>query len=100
MQALQAACQLTTNAEIRFAALCFALDAEPSGQLHQLCRRYRVPTHYHQLANLVAHHHLTAFRAKALNDEALLQLLSHLDIFRRSERFDNFLTACAAVVAP
>ena len=97
IKALQSATKLTSSAEIRFAALCFALESTPVQKLQDICNRYRVPKEYQQLAKLVAEYHLTAFKAKSLTDEEILNLLSHLDIFRRSERFENFLLACTAV---
>jgi tRNA nucleotidyltransferase (CCA-adding enzyme) len=110
MKALHAACQLSADPSIRFAALMYSYDdddtaSQPAGiaptsdllTLHGLCRRYRAPNHYQQLVKMVVRYHHDALIAHLLSAEKLLNLFSCLDIFRRNERFENFLTACQAI---
>jgi len=91
MAALQAACKLTTDTSIRLAALLY-----PSAE-NQLCNRYRVPNHTHELAKLTATFHIDAFNSASLPDDKMIALLSRLDIYRRGDRFTDFLVACEAI---
>lgn len=61
------------------------------------CDRYRVPTTYKTLAILSALHYASALNAQTLSPEALLSLFTALDIFRRKERFQQFLLVCEAI---
>lgn len=104
MQALIAAAKLTQDASVRFAALLYALPEdkaaiEPKKAIVDSCNRYRVPTAYRELAVLTALHYQQALQIKTLSAEQLLQLLSMLDVFRRNERFELFLTSCEAIAA-
>lgn len=91
MAALKAASALSTDSAIRFAALLY--DARDN----QLLNRYRAPNQHQELAKLVAKFHEQAFSAKSLPDEKIIDLLSRLDIYRRSKRFEEFLVACQAI---
>lgn len=103
IQALRASQPLSTEASVRFAALLHDMpeDQEDKSTARQtiaaLCRRYRVPNACHELAKLVATHASTAFQERTLSPDTLLQLFSSLDIFRREERFQDFLLACMAI---
>lgn len=99
MQALQHACQLTSDPNIRLAALLHDYHAGDSKHLSMLCHRYRLPNAYHQLAKLTAAHHHEAQQAKSLGADTLLTLFYRLDYFRREQRFNDFLTACQAIYA-
>lgn len=96
MQALLAAATLTPKATVRFAALLHAL---PQGKkaIADICNRYRAPNAYRELASLAAQHHEQALIASNLSSADLLQLFSTLDIFRREERFNDFLLAVQAI---
>lgn len=96
MTALNAACQITTNKMVRFAALVHALP-DAKNAISLLCNRYRLPNAYHELAKLTAVHHSKALLGKKLSGEQLLQLFNGLDIFRREERFQHFLQTCQAI---
>jgi tRNA nucleotidyltransferase (CCA-adding enzyme) len=61
-----------------------------------LCERLRAPAECRDLAVLVARDHGNAHRALALRPATLLEVLERLDAFRRPERFEDFLAACAA----
>ena len=96
MQALIAAAKITTEASIRFAALLHALPHAKEA-VNEVCRRFRAPIAFKELAGLVALHWRTALTAQKLTAEALSKLLSALDIYRRDARFLDFLTACEAI---
>lgn len=96
MQALHAATLLSTEPMVRFAALVHDLP-DPQKNIADICNRYRAPNHYRELALLTAKLYESAFNAKSLSAEALLQLFSSLDIFRRQERFQYFLQTCKAI---
>ncbi len=94
--ALQAAVSQSGEPLIRFAALLHLLN---DVELAALCQRYRIPTAYRDLARLVARH-LNAYQhALTLSAAAMLALLQALDVFRRPQRFEQWLLACGACVA-
>src|SRR5690606_2480984 len=59
--------------------------------------RCKVPRDCQELALLVGEYHCQAEQAETLQPEALFELLQHFDIYRRPERFEQFLTACEMV---
>lgn len=103
IKALMAASPLTAHPAVRFAALCHALPEEEQNHfpaketITKLCKRYRIPNTFSQLAILTALHYTTALQAKQLTAENLYDFFNSLDIYRRETRFDLFLTACAAI---
>lgn len=68
-----------------------------SAGLNTLCRRYRVPSDYQELAKLTAMLNMETARADTLTAEELIDLLYRLDVFRREPRFIEFLQACSAI---
>jgi len=112
MMVLDSAALLSTDPEVRFAALCHDLgkgntprDKWPSHYGHEergvkltetLCKRMRVPKRFQTLAILVARYHTHCHRAAELRSTTLLKTLESLDAFRRPERLEQFLTACKA----
>jgi tRNA nucleotidyltransferase (CCA-adding enzyme) len=96
MDALLAATKLTDNTIVRFSALLHDLP-EPKKEMSALCHRYRTPNAYRELAMLTALHYQEALKARDLPPQALLQLFSAWDIFRREERFQLFLITCLAI---
>ncbi|MGH8233665.1 MAG: multifunctional CCA addition/repair protein [Rhodanobacteraceae bacterium] len=64
--------------------------------LRALCERLKVPAEYAEIAALTCRHHLDAHRALELKPGTVLALLESFDAFRRPERLDPFLIACAA----
>jgi tRNA nucleotidyltransferase (CCA-adding enzyme) len=64
--------------------------------LRALCGRLKVPAEYAALAALTCRHHLDAHRALEMKPATVLQLLEAFDVFRRPERLEPFLVACAA----
>lgn len=106
------AAQLSADPEVCFAGLCHDFgkaltpkSAWPKHPEHEkqglhlvknLCNRFRVPTAFRELAQIVTLHHGQAHRANELTAAAILQLLQHTDAFRREGRFEKFLLACEA----
>jgi tRNA nucleotidyltransferase (CCA-adding enzyme) len=112
MTVLRQAARLTPEPRIRFAALTHDLgkgetpaDRWPRHDGHEersarlverLCERLRVPNDFRELAVGVARWHGLCHRALELRPSTVLELLEHLDAFRRPERFAEFLVACEA----
>lgn len=94
MTALVQAAKISSDARVRLAALLYALSV---AEIKTLCDRYRIPSDYRELALLIAEHLNEYRRARELSAEELLSLLQRLDVFRREERFRNFLIACKAI---
>ena len=106
------AVELTDDPAVRFAALLHDLGKgatdpalwprhighEQKGKalVDQLCVRLTAPKQYRELAILVATHHGRCHQACEMRPETLLRLLESLDLFRRPERLEPFLTACIA----
>ena len=109
---LEQATKLTTDTQVRFAALVHDLGKATTPQeiwpshhghgergvelINRLCNRLRIPNRYRNLANLVARYHLNCHRIQELSPTVVLGKLEGLDAFRRPERFDQFLLACEA----
>lgn len=98
MRAMISAAQLSFPAIVRFAALLHDVP-EPRQNIKSICRRYRAPNDYQELAELTARHYQAALDARSMTPSALLDLLSALDVFRREKRFHLFLKTCQAVAA-
>ncbi|HKQ26335.1 MAG TPA: multifunctional CCA addition/repair protein [Burkholderiales bacterium] len=61
----------------------------------KLCDRLRVPNECRDLAVLVARYHGDVHRAVELRPGTMLKLLAATDVFRKPERFEEFVNACA-----
>ncbi len=112
LMVLDQAARLDAGLESRFACLVHDLgkgltpaDQLPAHHGHErsglapidaVCRRLRVPNACRDMALLVGRWHLMAHQAGGLRAATLLQLLEHLDVFRRPERLEPFLLACEA----
>jgi tRNA nucleotidyltransferase (CCA-adding enzyme) len=112
MMVLRQAVGLSPLPRVRFAALTHDLGKgetpehrwprhhgheERSAELVEgLCARLRVPNDFRDLAIAVARWHGLCHRALELRPSTALELLEHLDAFRRPERFAEFLLACEA----
>lgn len=95
MSPLKAAVKLSEDPIIRFAALASTLGQHPE-KLDALCKHYRIPNEYHDLAKLVAMFHGLCQDASVLSADEILVLLEGIDAFRRPERLSPFLIACQA----
>ena len=112
MLVLEQAARLSDDRQIRFAVLTHDLGKgttppaewpkhtgheERSAELIRLlCKRYRIPNAYRDLAILVARYHGRCHRAAELRPATMLKALKALDAFRNPQRFAQFLLACEA----
>jgi tRNA nucleotidyltransferase (CCA-adding enzyme) len=112
MMVLQQACLLTPNAKVRFAALVHDLGKgiTPKHELpkhisHEsrgvplvkaLCKRFKVPNAYKDLAVKVTQYHLHYHRIAELKASTILKTLSALNAFRQVDNFELFILACEA----
>ncbi len=112
IMSLNQSARLSDDPMIRFAALVHDLGKAstpkndlPSHHGHEargvkiidkLCKRYRIPNRYHELASSVSKFHLDCHRIQEMKPETVLKKLEQLDAFRRPERFKQFLIACEA----
>jgi len=109
---LQQARELTNDSEVLFAVLTHDLgkgntptellprhighEERGVNLIKQLSQRCRVPSHYRDLAIIVARYHLHCHKAFELTSKTLLKVLESTDAFRRPQRFEQFLLACEA----
>jgi tRNA nucleotidyltransferase (CCA-adding enzyme) len=64
--------------------------------INKLCKRYRIPNKYHELASCASRFHLDCHRIQEMKPTTVLKKLQQLDAFRRPERFEQFLIVCEA----
>ncbi|MHC6223642.1 multifunctional CCA addition/repair protein [Pseudomonas sp. X10] len=57
-------------------------------------QRFKVPRECQELALLVGEYHTHCHRALELRPSTLLELLQRFDVYRRPQRFEDFLAAC------
>lgn len=91
------AIRITENNIIRFAALLHHLPFE---KVQSLCKRYRVPSEFTELATLTVKHHLTYQNLDVKdvkNAEKILTLLKSVDAFRREARFLDWIITCEII---
>lgn len=96
MNALKTAVTLTPNPAIRFAALLHDLP-EAKKEIGEICQRYRLPNAYAELAKFTATHYQNALNVQNLSASELISLFYALDIFRREDRFLDFVATCKAI---
>jgi len=112
MLVLQQAARLSDSLAVRFAALVHDLGKGttdprywPSHRGHEkrglnlienLCDRLAVPNDCRDLGLHVSRFHTHVHRAGQLRPDTMLKVLEHVDAFRRSERFEDFLLTCEA----
>lgn len=112
--ALDRAVDLEADAATRFATLCHDLGTgatrhtpppqhddghEERGVSLTLasCKRLRVANDWRDLAVLTTRWHTHCQRAHEFEPDTLVDLLSALDVRRRPDRFEQFLSACEAI---
>ncbi|MBK5965618.1 multifunctional CCA tRNA nucleotidyl transferase/2'3'-cyclic phosphodiesterase/2'nucleotidase/phosphatase [Thiocystis minor] len=112
MLVLDMAARLSTDLEIRFAALCHDLgkgttppDILPSHRGHEargaalvdaLCDRFKIPNRCRELARITARDHGLVHKVDELRAGTILDLLEGADAIRRPARFHQMLIACEA----
>lgn len=94
--ALKNAVKITTDGTIRFAALLHHLSRD---EIQSICKRYRVPSEFSELALLISKFFENYLRLDPKDPEQLLFILKSVDAFRRPERFELWMTACHAIDA-
>ncbi|WP_312932209.1 multifunctional CCA addition/repair protein [Pseudomonas sp.] len=57
-------------------------------------QRFKAPRDCQELALLVGEYHTHGHRALELRPDTLLELLQTFDVYRRPQRFDDFIAAC------
>ncbi len=113
LSALDHSAGLSTDCEVRFAALTHNLDIKqtrpqlpPSCSndksksielINQMATRLKIPTKFSDLAILVTRCYSDYHRIFSLDAKAILALLLTTDAFRRPKRFQQFLIACTAI---
>ncbi len=112
MMVLQQACSLSTKLSVRFAALVHDLGKGetpssqwPSHKGHEtkgadiiaiVCQRLRIPNEYRDLASLVSRFHSKVHRITEQSADAILEMFDQCDLWRKPQRFTDFLTCCQA----
>ncbi|WP_111976755.1 multifunctional CCA addition/repair protein [Algibacillus agarilyticus] len=112
MLVLQQACLYSDDIAIRFSALCHDLGKAvtpanewPSHHGHEkrgvpiikkLCDRLRIPNELKSLACIVSEFHLHTHKAFDLKAQTILKIFDSMDVWRKPERFNSFLTCCLA----
>ncbi|MBI6942155.1 multifunctional CCA tRNA nucleotidyl transferase/2'3'-cyclic phosphodiesterase/2'nucleotidase/phosphatase [Pseudomonas putida] len=76
---------------VRWACLLHGLDL---ASLKALNQRFKAPRECQELAMLVGEFAEQGHSAFELEPEALLALLQRFDVYRRPQRFEDFITAC------
>ena len=110
LMTLQRACEAGYSVRVRWAALLHdvgkALTPEPEWPRHhqheergldpvrQICQRFKVPTAYRELAELVCREHLMCHRVQELRAGTTWRLLQRLDVLRKPERVEEFVLCC------
>lgn len=109
---LEQACTLSKKPSVRWAALLHDLGKaltpknllpkhhghEQNGieAINNLNSRLKAPKEMHELSRLTGQWHTHVHRAFELKPVTLLKLFNALDVWRRPERFEDFLLACMA----
>ena len=109
---LNQAARISDDPQVRFAALVHDLgkgttskndwpahsghEARGARLVEKICKRFRIPNNYRDLAKLVARYHLDCHRVMELKPRTILNRLETIDAFRRPDRFEKFLLACEA----
>lgn len=112
LMALEVATKLSTNPEVRFAALlhdlgkaCTPYQVWPKQIQHehlggaviaQLCRRLAIPNRYQKLAMLAAQWHLQIHRLSQLSANKIVEVLTHTQALQNDTLFEELLLVCEA----
>lgn len=111
-QAKKFAPQANDPTSLLFSALCHDLgkaltpvDLLPKHHGHEqkgvpptanLANRLKVPTHTKDFAKLVTQYHTHLHKIHELRPETVIKLFNALDVWRKPERFQDFMFACEA----
>lgn len=64
--------------------------------VRNLCNRLKVPVYFRELAELACEYHTHIHKAFELNPKTILNLFNHFDVWRKPQRFAEFLMVCEA----
>ena len=118
MLVLKQAVNLTENnpilnkSAVRFAAICHDLGKALTPQnilphhygheqagikpTRSLCKRLKVPSYFQELAELTCEFHTHIHKASELRAETVITLFNRFDVWRKPQRFQEFLQVCLA----
>lgn len=118
MLVLEQAVNLTKNnpilnkSAVRFAAICHDLGKALTPQnilphhygheqagikpTRSLCKRLKVPSYFQELAELTCEFHTHIHKAFELRAETVITLFNRFDVWRKPQRFQEFLQVCLA----
>ena len=117
MLVLQQAVKLTENTNlnksaVRFAAICHDLGKALTPQnilphhygheqagikpTRTLCKRLKVPSYFQELTELTCEFHTHIHKAFELRAETVITLFNRFDVWRKPQRFQEFLQVCLA----
>ena len=118
MLVLKQAVNLTENnpilnkSAVRFAAICHDLGKALTPQnilphhygheqagikpTKSLCKRLKVPSYFQELAELTCEFHTHIHKAFELRAETVITLFNRFDVWRKPQRFQEFLQVCLA----
>ena len=118
MLVLKQAVNLTENnpilnkSAVRFAAICHDLGKALTPQnilphhygheqagikpTRSLCNRLKVPSYFQELAELTCEFHTHIHKAFELRAETVITLFNRFDVWRKPQRFQEFLQVCLA----
>lgn len=94
LTALNNAVTIDAPATVRFAALLHYLS---QSDIQSICKRFRVPSEFSELALLVSKFFDRYRDLNTKNAEELLFILKSIDAFRRSERFAQWMMVCEVI---
>ncbi|MGW7773489.1 multifunctional CCA tRNA nucleotidyl transferase/2'3'-cyclic phosphodiesterase/2'nucleotidase/phosphatase [Pseudomonas machongensis] len=89
---LQQAAEHRQPLHVRWA--CLLQGVRDTSQLKAVNQRFKAPRECQELALLVGECMPLAHRAMELEAAALLELLQKFDVYRRPQRFEDFIAAC------
>jgi len=92
--ALNNAVKINAPGTVRFSALLYYLSRD---QIQSVCKRFRVPSEFSELALLVSKFNDAYQNLDEKNAEQLLFILKNIDAFRRPERFLEWMMTCHAI---
>ena len=92
LAALEHAARHQQPLHVRWACLLLGLDPQAIDALN---RRFKAPRECQELALLVGQFAGQCHEARALQPAQLLELLQKFDVYRRPQRFEAYLAACA-----
>ena len=103
---------IINKSAVRFAAICHDLGKALTPQnilphhygheqagikpTRTLCKRLKVPSYFQELAELTCEFHTHIHKAFELRAETVITLFNRFDVWRKPQRFQEFLQVCLA----